>query len=71
MAAISQWWPNTRTFFREVVAEAKKVTWPERKTVLSTTIVVIVATFLIGFYLALCDQVIGPALKYVFSLFGA
>jgi preprotein translocase subunit SecE len=71
MAAITQWWPNARTFIREAVAEAKKVTWPDRKTVVSTTIVVIVATFIIGFYLALCDQVLGPGLKKIFDYFGA
>ena len=71
MAAITQWWPNTRSFVREVVAETKKVTWPDRKTVLSTTIVVIVATFIIGFYLALCDQVLSPAVNYIYKLFGA
>lgn len=71
MVSITQWWPNTRTFIREVVAETKKVTWPDRKTVLNTTVVVIVATFIIGFYLALCDQALTPAVNYIYKLFGA
>ncbi len=71
MAAISQWWPNTRTFVREVVAESKKVTWPDRKTVVSTSIVVIVATFIIGFYLWGCDVALGPVINWVYKLFGA
>jgi preprotein translocase subunit SecE len=40
-----------RTFFSEVRAELKKVTWPSRKEVYSTTIVVIMTTFFFGFYL--------------------
>jgi preprotein translocase subunit SecE len=71
MAAISQWWPNSRTFVREVVAEAKKVTWPDRKTVVNTSVVVIVATFIIGFYLWGCDVVLVPAVSWVYKLFGA
>jgi preprotein translocase subunit SecE len=71
MAAISQWWPNTRTFVREVTAEAKKVTWPDRKTVVGTTVVVIVATFIIGFYLYACDVVLVPLVNWFYKLFGA
>jgi len=71
MAAISQWWPNTRTFVREVSAEAKKVTWPDRKTVVGTTVVVIVATFIIGFYLWGCDVVLVPLVNSIYKLFGA
>ncbi len=40
-----------RTFFSEVRAELKKVTWPSRKEVYSTTIVVIGTTLFFGFYL--------------------
>lgn len=70
MAKISQWWPNTRTFVREVIAEAKKVTWPDRKTVVGTTIVVIVATLIIGFYLSACDLVLGKGLEAVYKALG-
>ncbi len=70
MAAISQWWPNTRTFVREVVSETKKVTWPDRKTVVSTTIVVIVSTLIIGFYLSACDLVLGKGIEIVYKALG-
>jgi preprotein translocase subunit SecE len=70
MAAISQWWPNTRNFVREVVAEAKKVTWPDRRAVVGTTIVVIAATLIIGFYLSACDLVLGKALEAVYKALG-
>jgi preprotein translocase subunit SecE len=40
-----------KTFFSEVRSELKKVTWPSKEEVYSTTIVVIATTFFFGFYL--------------------
>jgi preprotein translocase subunit SecE len=40
-----------KTFFAEVKSELKKVTWPSRQEVYSTTIVVILTTVFFGFYL--------------------
>jgi preprotein translocase subunit SecE len=40
-----------RTFFSEVKAELKKVTWPSKAEVQNTTIVVILTTIFFGFYL--------------------
>jgi len=40
-----------KTFFVEVRSELKKVTWPSRKEVYSTTLVVIATSILFGFYL--------------------
>ena len=40
-----------RSFLVEVRSEFKKVTWPPRKEVYGTTIVVIVTVFFFGFYL--------------------
>ena len=49
-------WPGRklaelRAFFTEVRSELKKVTWPSRKEVYSTTLVVIATSILFGFYL--------------------
>ena len=44
-----------RTFFAEVKSELKKVTWPDRNEVQSTTIVVIFTAFFFGFYLYFLD----------------
>jgi preprotein translocase subunit SecE len=40
-----------RTFFIEVRAELKKVTWPGREEVQATTVVVVLTTIFFGFYL--------------------
>ena len=42
---------RAKTFLAEVRAEFKKVTWPPRKEVYGTTVVVIVTVFFFGFYL--------------------
>ena len=47
-----------RTFFVEVRSELKKVTWPSRNEVYSTTIVVILTTIFFGFYLYGLDIVL-------------
>jgi preprotein translocase subunit SecE len=53
------WFPRKikeiKTFFSEVKSELKKVTWPSRKEVSATTVVVIVTTLFFGFYLWLLD----------------
>ena len=46
-----------KTFFAEVRSELKKVTWPSKEEVYSTTIVVIATTFFFGFYLFGLDLV--------------
>jgi len=53
-----------RTFFVEVRAELKKVTWPNRNEVYTTTIVVIATTVFFGFYLYSLDLV----MSQIFSL---
>ena len=40
-----------KSFFTEVRAELKKVTWPSKKEVYATTLVVILTTVFFGFYL--------------------
>src|SRR6476469_4004120 len=56
MKPIKDWWPTTRDFCRDVWVEMKKVSWPGRNEVVGTTVVVIVAGFLFGFYLFVDDS---------------
>jgi preprotein translocase subunit SecE len=53
-----------KQFFIEVRAELKKVTWPSRQEVQSTTVVVIFTTIFFGFYLYSLDLL----LSQLFSL---
>ena len=54
-----------KTFFTEVRAELKKVTWPSRQEVYTTTIVVLATTFFFGFYLWGLDLVFSQILSHV------
>ncbi len=42
-------------FLREVVSEMRKVTWPGRKELIGSTIVVVVLVLIIAFYIGLVD----------------
>jgi preprotein translocase subunit SecE len=58
---------RVRTFLQEVQAETKKVTWPSRKDVVGSTLVVIVTVFIIAGFLGIIDfilsLVIGSLIK--------
>ncbi|HEY8231945.1 MAG TPA: preprotein translocase subunit SecE [Vicinamibacteria bacterium] len=65
-------WPGRklaegRAFFSEVRSELKKVTWPSRKEVYSTTIVVIATSILFGFYLWGLDLAFSRAMSLVLA----
>jgi preprotein translocase subunit SecE len=47
-----------KTFFIEVRSELKKVTWPGRHEVETTTVVVIITTVFFGFYLYALDLIL-------------
>jgi preprotein translocase subunit SecE len=61
-------WVRLKTFFQEVNAEAKKVTWPSFKEVRDTTIVVIIAVIIFGVFLYLVDLALGELLKLLFRM---
>ena len=45
------WWDRARTFLTEVRNEMKRVTWPSRREVYATTLVVILVSVFFGVYL--------------------
>ena len=54
-----------RSFLSEVKSELKKVSWPGKKEVYSTTLVVIATSVFFGFYLWGLDLVMSRALSLV------
>jgi preprotein translocase subunit SecE len=56
-----------RAFLTEVRSELKKVTWPSRQEVYSTTLVVIATSIFFGFYLWGLDLVFSRALSLAFK----
>ena len=70
MLPVKQWWPTTRDFFRDVWNEMLKVSWPGRGEVVGTTVVVIIACFLFGFYLFLVDTGLSWLVDKIFKATG-
>lgn len=65
-----QWWKRLKAFVSEVVVETRKVTWPTKQEVINTTTVVVVASFIFGIYLYLCDLVFVFLTQRIFRIFG-
>lgn len=61
-------WNRIKTFFIEVNAEVRKVTWPTFKEVRDTTIVVIIAVFLFGIFLYLVDLALHKGMEHLFKV---
>jgi preprotein translocase subunit SecE len=58
---------NLRTYFQESWAELRKVSWPDRQTVVNLTLIVIGVSIAVGAYIAILDQVMHFALSQVFK----
>ncbi len=69
MASIASGWKNLTTFLTETRSEIKKVTFPSRKEVVATTIVVLIASFVFSFYLWVADIVILRVYQGVLRIF--
>jgi preprotein translocase subunit SecE len=67
---ITTWWTNTRTFLTEVRNEMRRVTWPSRKEVYATTMVVILTSAFFGIYLWSLDLALDRTVRWIFSRFG-
>ena len=52
-------------FLKEVKIELRKTTWPNRHEVISSTIVVLIATFLVTFFLWICDISFARLIRFV------
>lgn len=46
---------RVKSFFREMLGELRKASWPSKKELGRLTIVVIVGMFLLGFYVSVVD----------------
>jgi len=60
-----EWWGATVRFLREVRAEMKKVTWPQKKEIIGSTAVVILASFLVSFFLGFVDLILQKLLGVI------
>ncbi len=67
---VKQWMPRIREFFDEVRREMKNVSWPSKDEVLGPTAVVIIATFIFGFFLYAADIVFYKLIEQIYKVFG-
>lgn len=57
--------PNiTPGFIGDIQDELKKVTWPTRKDVIRLTLVVIIISLIIGFYVGIIDILLAKVLDF-------
>jgi preprotein translocase SecE subunit len=54
-------------YFQESWAELRKVSWPDRQTVINLTLIVIGVSILVGAYIAILDQIMHWGLSQVFQ----
>jgi preprotein translocase subunit SecE len=65
------WWGRARTFLTEVRNEMKRVTWPSRREVYATTLVVILVSVFFGIYLWSVDMLLSTGIHWLLARFGA
>ena len=65
------WWGRSRRFLSEVRNEMARVTWPSRREVWATTLVVILTSIFFGVYLYGVDLFVSKIMGVIFKSFGA
>ena len=68
--SVTGWWGRSRRFLAEVRNEMARVTWPSRREVYATTLVVILTSIFFGLYLWGVDLVLDRLMRLVFRTFG-
>jgi preprotein translocase subunit SecE len=62
---VQERWAAAVRFLKEVRVEMKKVTWPQRKEIIGSTAVVIVASFVVSFFLGFVDLILQKLLGLI------
>ena len=64
------WFNRFKQYMTEVWSELKKTTWPGKKEVYGTTVVVIVTVLICAFYLWVVDLALARGMEKIFEVFG-
>jgi preprotein translocase subunit SecE len=56
-----------RGYISDVRAEMRRVTWPGKQEVYGTTVMVIITTFLFGFYFMICDETFSRLVSFILN----
>ena len=68
---VGGWFGRARRFLADVRAELGRVTWPTRREVWATTVVVILVSLLFGIYLYAVDLILSALVAWVLRHVGA
>jgi preprotein translocase subunit SecE len=68
---VTGWFGRARRFLVDVRAELGRVTWPTRREVWATTVVVILISAFFGLYLYIVDLGLSALVAWVFDRVGA
>ena len=68
--SMTGWISRSKRFLAEVRNEMGRVTWPSRKEVYATTIVVILTSIVFGIYLYGIDLMLNALMAWIFRTFG-
>jgi preprotein translocase subunit SecE len=63
--SLTEAWAATGRFLREVRGEIRKVTWPQKKEIIGSTVVVIISVGIMAIFLGLVDLVLQNLLTHV------
>ena len=69
--SMTGWWGRSRRFLAEVRNELSRVTWPSRREVYATTLVVILTSIFFGVYLYGIDLLLNALMGWLYTRFGA
>ena len=67
---VEGWFARGRRFLTEVRSELGRVTWPTRREVWATTIVVILTSLVFGLYLYVVDLILSRIVGSIIERFG-
>ena len=62
-------WVQVREYVSDVRTEMKRVTWPNKQEIYGTTVMVLITTFLFGFYFWVCDQAFLASISRILRYF--
>jgi len=63
------WFERTKDYINELKLEMRRVTWPNRKQVRGTTLVVIFSVFLFAGYFEIVDSILSRGVTAIFRVF--
>ena len=68
---LRQWFVGIIDFLKDTRKELHNVSWPGRREVTGTTVVVIAAVFFFGFFLFIADIIVQFGMNFILRAFSA